>query len=130
VRGDTVRQRRMFIYPRVLYKPMAELKSVERNAKDIKVTLKLTSDEYGMISKSWDDILLSPVNDAQFSEELTTGRLGNGNRVMLPKKILERHGVKLLKKKLPAAIFEVEGRTYLLAKLKEKKPGVPVYREG
>ena len=63
-----------------------------------------------------------------FDESLTTGKLGNSNRVMVPKKILKRHKIEL-KGKVPARFFDVEGKKMLLIKLDEKLIGVPKFKE-
>jgi hypothetical protein len=108
---------------------MADLKVCDVCASKAEVTLNVSAAEYRLLKLSEDDLLLLPVGEDVLSEELTTGRLGNGNRIMLPNKVLKKHGMESLSKKLKSMIFEVEGSRYLLCKLKEKKPGVPVFRE-
>jgi len=64
----------------------------------------------------------------EFDEFLTTGKLGNSNRIMLPKKVLKKHAIEL-KGKVPAKIFDVNGRKFLLIKLEEIKIGIPKFKE-
>ena len=107
---------------------MAELKFVEKEGASITVKLSVSSSEYELLKKSEDDLIILPANPVTLSEELTTGKLGNGNRIMLPNKILHKNSIEVLRKKLPSDIFEVEGCKYLLCKLDEKRAGVPVDR--
>jgi hypothetical protein len=48
---------------------------------------------------------------------------------MLPNKVMEKHGVEKLLKKVPATIFESGGGKYLLIRLEEKRPGVPSFAD-
>ena len=48
---------------------------------------------------------------------------------MMPNKLLEAHHIPQLSKKLPASIIEVNGVTYLIIQLSEKKPGIPAFKE-
>ena len=63
------------------------------------------------------------------NEKLTTGKLGNSNRIMLPNKILKKYGIKKLSKKVPSKIFEYNGNKLLVIKLEESKIGIPVFEE-
>jgi len=108
---------------------MAKLKGFEKGGESMKVTLHVTQTEYELLKKSEDDLLLLPADPQMFSIELTAGKLGNGNRIMLPNRLLEAHNIPILNKKLPSNILEINGVTYLLLKLKEKKPGIPTFRE-
>ena len=91
---------------------------------EIVLNLSITDEEYKLISGAKEVIIAS--ND--FDESLTTGKLGNSNRIMLPKKILKKHNIEL-RGKVPASIFESEGKKFLLIKLEEKKIGVPEFEE-
>lgn len=105
---------------------MAKVDSIEMNDDDkIFLRLLITREEYKLIQNYKNVIVISE----DFNEKLTTGKLGNSNRVMLPKKILKMHKVKLTGK-VPARIFELEGKKLLLIKLEEKITGVPEFGEG
>lgn len=108
---------------------MAELTAVDKSKDRILVTLQVTRQEYDLLRDSEDEMLILPAGGEVFADELTTGTLGNGNRVMLPNRMLERNKVTTLNKKLKSRIFDVEGRKYLLIKLEEAGRGVPVFRE-
>ena len=103
---------------------MALIRSVNIEDGEIILNLSITEEEYKLISGLKEVILVSE----EFEDELTTGRLGNSNRIMLPKKILKKHEVEL-KGKVPAKIFEVENKKFLLVKLEERKEGIPEFRE-
>jgi hypothetical protein len=106
---------------------MAEIKSINVQADGISVSLKITEEEYSLLKNPKGDMLLLPADAQALEESLTTGRLGNGNRVMLPNKVLSRYEVKKLHKKVPAKIFKVGGGSFLLIKLEDNRPGVPSF---
>ena len=98
---------------------MANIDSISVNDNKINVNLKLSKKEYEIIKNSLgDDVIILPSSNNSLSTRLTTGRIGNGNRLMLPNKFLQRNGVEKLEKKVPANAFKVNGDTFLLIKLK------------
>lgn len=103
---------------------MALIRSVNIEDGEIILNLSITEEEYKLISGLKEVILVSE----EFEDKLTTGRLGNSNRIMVPKKMLKKHEVEL-KGKVPAKIFEVGNKKFLLVKLEERKEGVPEFRE-
>jgi hypothetical protein len=106
---------------------MAEIKSINMQADGISVSLKITEEEYSLLKSPKGDMLLLPADSQTLEESLTTGRLGNGNRIMLPNKVMSKYHVKKLHKKVPAKIFEVSGGRFLLIKLEDNRPGVPSF---
>jgi len=108
---------------------MADINSIDMETEEILVNLKISESEYAPLKLARRNLLLLPTDSGILDEVLTTGKLGNGNRIMLPNRTLRRHGVEKLRKKVPAKIFEVDGSKFLLIKLEESKPGVPVFRE-
>ncbi len=108
---------------------MAEIKSINIEPDGISVNLKISESEYALIESPRTDFLLLPSDSNVLEEWLTTGRLGNGNRIMLPNKIMKKYHVEKLHKKVPAKIFEINGGRFLLIKLEENKPGIPVFEE-
>lgn len=106
---------------------MADVQRIDVTEDGIIVCLKASKEEYEALGKTTHEILVLPTSSRDLTEVLTTGKLGNSNRIMLPNKILKRYSVTKLIKKVPAKIFDVEGRKFLLIKLKEHKKGVPVF---
>ncbi len=103
---------------------MASIRSI--NMKDYEIIMKaVISEEEQKLLKEMRNILILP---EEFDESLTTGKLGNSNRIMLPKKVLKKHSIEL-KGKVPAKIFAVNGRKFLLIKLEELKIGIPQFKD-
>ena len=96
---------------------MAEVKSINIESGRITVTLSINQKEYELIKEDNHDFAVLPVG--RMKESLTTGKLGNSNRVMVPKKFLERAGITQLIKNVKARIFSVDGPKVLLIKLDE-----------
>ena len=94
----------------------------------ISLNLRISVSEYSLLKSPRGSILLLPADPGILEEWLTTGKLGNGNRIMLPNKVMKKYHVKELHKKVPAGIFEVNGGKFLLIKLEEHKPGVPTFK--
>ena len=67
---------------------MADIDSIDMKNDKIIVNLKLTKEEYRLLKQSTKKLLLLPSEMSILSESLTTGKLGNSNRIMLPSKIL------------------------------------------
>lgn len=102
---------------------MAKILSVDMKGGKILLNLDISKDEYRILDSATKDILV--LSTETLSESLTTGKLGHSNRIMLPKKVLKKHGVDLLPKKVPADIFSLIDTKFLLIKLDDKKIGVP-----
>ena len=107
---------------------MAIIKSLEFGD-EILATFSISEKEYDLLKQSEKDMVILPTRSDILDEVLTTGRLGNGNRIMLPMKILKAHNVKKLLKNVPAKIFEVDDSKFLLIRLEEPRPGIPVFNE-
>ncbi len=108
---------------------MAEIDSIDIKRSKIMVNLKISRDEYELLGNSTSDLLLLPANPEFLNRPLTTGKLGNSNRIMLPKKILERFDIKILEKKAPARAFGVHDEIYLLIRLRKSGLGIPKFKE-
>ena len=108
---------------------MAEINSIDIKKDDIFVNLKLSKDEYDLISTTTSNLLLLPTAPHFLTQLLTTGKLGNSNRIMLPKKILEKFEIKILEKKVPAKAFKLDDEVFLVIKIKKSTFGVPVFKE-
>lgn len=107
---------------------MANINFIDMKTGEIQVNLKVSESEYSILKQARENILLLPGDSETLEETLTTGKLGNGNRIMLPNKILGRHGIEKLRKKIPAGIFDINGDKFMLIKLEESKLGVPVFK--
>ena len=108
---------------------MADIGSIDIKKENILVNLKLTRVEYDLLKNNTSDLLLLPVNPDFLSSTLTTGKLGNSNRIMLPKKILDRFEIKILEKKVPARTFSLDDEVFLIIKLKKSTLGIPKFEE-
>ena len=108
---------------------MAEISSIGIKKDDIIVNLKISKGEYELLENKTKNLLILPTNSEFLSRPLTTGKLGNSNRIMLPKKILEKFDIKILEKKVPSKAFKVDDEVFLLIKLKKSTFGIPVFEE-
>ena len=108
---------------------MAEISSIDIKKNDIQVNLKVSKSEYELLENHTSNLLLVPTNPDFLNYPLTTGKLGNSNRIMLPKKILQKFDVKNLEKKVPAKTFRINDEIYILIKLKKSTFGIPEFKE-
>ena len=93
----------------------------------ISVNLSVSREEYDILKEDTSSLAILPVKT--LAETLTTGTIGNSNRIMMPNKVLKEHDIQKLKKNVPARIFEVGRRKILLIMLEEKLKGVPEFGE-
>ena len=100
---------------------MANIESV--NVKDDKIILNLniSKKEYELLKQTTKNLALLSTDPVILEERLTTGKLGNSNRIMLPKKILKKHKILELQKKVEAKVFEKDKIKLLLIKIEESK---------
>jgi hypothetical protein len=108
---------------------MAEIQSINVKRGDIFINLKISKGEYDLLGNITSDLILLPTNTNFLSHSLTTGKLGNSNRIMMPKKILDKFEIKNLEKKVPAKTFKIDDEIFLLIKLKKSSFGIPVFKE-
>lgn len=106
---------------------MADLKSIDLEGGNTYVTLKVSDSEYSIIRLSNKGFVILPTSDEVLDEVLTTGKIGNGNRIMMPNRLLNKHEVEKLIKKVPARIFDVDDSKYLLIKLEEHRNAFPQF---
>lgn len=106
---------------------MAEIRNIDIKNDKITVMFSIEKEEYKILQNHTTDIILLPSGAESLPHSLTTGRLGNSNRIMLPKKILETFGISELNKKAPATIFNISGDAFLLIKIKSSKTGIPKF---
>ncbi|OYT25666.1 MAG: hypothetical protein B6U97_05080 [Candidatus Altiarchaeales archaeon ex4484_96] len=108
---------------------MADLKSIELEGDDTYVTLKVSNSEYELVRMSKNDLAILPTDNTILDEILTTGKIGNGNRIMMPNGILNKHDITRLYKKVPSRIFHINKSKYLLIKLEECEGAIPRFEE-
>jgi len=106
---------------------MAEIRSIDMQNGGIEIRLSIDTDEYKILKQHTTDLIILPCGKDALINELTTGKLGNSNRIMLPKKILERFKIGTLEKKAPSNIFIKDGDAFLLIKIKGSEIGMPKF---
>jgi hypothetical protein len=109
---------------------MAKIQTIDMKRDGILVTLKISEKEYEFLKPKSRDFLIVPTDNDALDENLTTGKLGNSNRIMLPNKILKKYEIKKLLKKVPSRIFVSNGNKFLVIKLEGSDIGIPVFEEG
>jgi hypothetical protein len=95
---------------------------------EISVSLRISSSEYELLKNSRYNLVLLPSDSGVLNNVLTTGKLGNSNRIMIPKKMLEREKASM-EKKVPSRVFRINGSVFLLIKLSEAGTGIPIFEE-
>jgi hypothetical protein len=108
---------------------MADIRSINMKRGEIRVDLKISKNEYDLLRQETRDLLLIPAHSNVLDRPLTTGKLGNSNRIMLPKKILDKYEITDLEKKVPAKTFQINDEVFLLIKLRKSSFGIPIFRE-
>ncbi len=108
---------------------MAEIKGINMHDGGIEIKLSINMAEYKILKDHVTDILLLPCGKDSLTYSLTTGKLGNSNRIMLPKKILGKFGIEMMEKKVPSNIFALDGDAFLLIKIKSSRLGIPKFEE-
>lgn len=109
---------------------MAEIKSIDVQDTKIEVKLLITMEEYRILRHQTADLVVLPCGNDSLPHNLTTGKLGNSNRIMMPKKLMELFSISELDKKVPANIFNLGGDSFLLLKIKKSGVGIPKFGEG
>lgn len=108
---------------------MAEIRNIDVRKNDIELKLSISREEYKIIQNNTRDLIVLPHNIETLKHSLTTGKLGNSNRIMMPKKILQLFKIKELDKKISSNIFALNGDYFLLSKIKKSCEGIPKFRD-
>lgn len=108
---------------------MADIQSINMGDHEIIVNLRISNSEYELLKNNRYDLVLLPSDFGSLGNTLTTGRLGNSNRIMIPKKMLAREKIGL-QKKVPSRVFKINDSAFLLIKLDESSMGIPVFGDG
>jgi len=107
---------------------MAKIESIDIEGNKITVKMNISKVEYELMNKTTSELVILPVNESSLNQKLTTGKLGNSNRVMVPKKFLDRNEIKVLPKNVDAGIFKVDGDNYILIKINTNEGlDIPVF---
>jgi hypothetical protein len=108
---------------------MVTIESIDIQKNKISLKVNISKKDYGLISKSAPDIVILPTGGDHLSQKLTTGKIGNGNRIMIPKKFLERKNISNLPKIVDSDIFQTESGLFLLIKLRDDHSPIPSFSE-
>ncbi|MFH1364377.1 MAG: hypothetical protein ABIH52_01850 [Candidatus Aenigmatarchaeota archaeon] len=106
---------------------MSTLRKIEIDNDDILITLELTKHEYSTITPNVKEFVTLPADTPE--RLLTTGRLGNGNRIMVPNKFLKSNNIQALRKNVPSKIFDLGDRKFLIIELESSRPEPPVFKD-
>ena len=106
---------------------MSVLRRIELNKDNIFITLEVTKKEYEMITPEAKEFIILPTS--RLNRTLTTGKIGNGNRIMIPNKLLKKHDMDVLKKHVQSRITDIGDRKFLIIELEDKRSGIPVFKE-
>ena len=107
---------------------MANIMSIDVKGDKFRLELEISETEYKSLSSEVSDIILIPVDAELMPYKLTLGTLGNSYRMMLPVRVLSKHGISKLPRKAPAKIIEYEGAKYVVARISGVK-GIPEFEE-
>jgi hypothetical protein len=118
----------IFILGAGKYNFMANLRNISFRGDEIEIVLGVSKEEYEALAANGRECLVLPVRGDSMQETLTSGKLGTGNRIMVPNKLLAKHSVEKLKKKLPARLFDFEEGKFILIRLEGPKL-VPKFEE-
>ncbi len=108
---------------------MASIHFIDMKNGNIYVNLKLSRGEYRALGQETENLVVLPTSKKLLDTEFTTGKLGNSNRIMLPKRLLNRENIRSLSKKVSGNLFSINGSVFMLVNLKESRVGVPRFTE-
>ena len=98
---------------------MAQIKNIDVNKEEITVVLTINEKEYNMIGAQLDGLIIVPTSDEFLERILITGKIGNGNRIMVPNTFLKKNGISKLRKRVPSRLFDFNNEKYLFIKLED-----------
>ncbi|MBI4020406.1 MAG: hypothetical protein HY367_03675 [Candidatus Aenigmarchaeota archaeon] len=106
---------------------MALLRNIKLGEDEILVTLKLAKKEFEKITPGSREFIVLPTSG--LDRTLVTGKIGNGNRIMVPNKFLRRHSIEILRKNVPGKIIDMDEGKFLVIELEKKRIKVPVFSD-
>jgi hypothetical protein len=98
---------------------MARIKNIDVDDREITVVMTINEKEYNMIGAQLGGLAIVPTSDEFLERTLITGKIGNGNRIMVPNTFLKQNGISKLRKRVPSRLFEFNNEKYLFIKLEE-----------
>lgn len=107
---------------------MARIKNIDIEDGEITVVLTINEKEYDLIGAKLDGLAIVPTSEEFLERVLVTGKIGNGNRIMVPNTFLKKNGISKLRKRVPSRLFEFNNEKYLFIKL-ENSSLVPEFEE-
>ena len=96
---------------------MARMKNINFENNEITFTMSASKEEYLMVATSRDNLVVLPTDDKFFERELTVGKSGTSNRIMVPNGFLKQHKISKLMKLAPARSIEINNKKYLFIKV-------------
>lgn len=102
---------------------MAIIKSMEMEDTKVRVIFEMSKDELVALSNETQNICLLSLT--KFNELLTTGTIGNSNRIMFPNRLLKRYNIKELPKHVETTILSFNGKRIAVLKLQDTAAPVP-----
>ena len=107
---------------------MARIKNIDVENGEITVVLTINEKEYNLIGAQLDGLAVLPTDEVFLERVLVTGKIGNGNRIMVPNMFLKKHGISKLRKRVPSRLFDFNNEKYLFIKL-ENSSLLPEFEE-
>lgn len=97
---------------------MASIKTIEVEDRKVKVLFEMTKDELMALQNETNDVGVVPLS--RFNETLTTGTIGNSNRIMFPKRLLRKHNIPVLPKHVDTMVLSINGKKLVVIKLQDE----------
>ena len=107
---------------------MARIKNIDINEGEMTLVMTISEKEYNLIGAQIDGLVVVPTDENFLERILITGKIGNGNRIMVPNMFLKKHGISKLQKRVPSRLFELNNEKYLFIKL-EGSSLIPEFEE-
>lgn len=107
---------------------MSLLRKIEFENDSILITLEMNKREYDAVTPDVKEFITLPADT--LDRTLTTGKLGNGNRIMVPNKFLRSHDIEVMRKFVKGKIVDIGEKKYLIIELEDKKRGIPRFNDG
>ena len=106
---------------------MSLLRRIEFENDSILITLEMNKREYDAVTPDVKKFITLPADT--LDRTLTTGKLGNGNRIMVPNKFLRSHDIDILRKFVKSKIVDIGEKKFLIIELEDKKRGIPKFSD-
>lgn len=106
---------------------MANVKSMEVEGNKVRVLFEMSKDEWAALRNETKDVCLFSL--ANLDETLTTGTIGNSNRIMVPNRLLRRHNITHLPKHAGARVLALNGKKVVVIQLQDNHAPMPRFEE-